>query len=116
MVDRVLVTGGTGKTGRLVAEQLATRGVEARIATRNPVTPTQVRVEWGDVGSHRAALDGADAIYLVAPTDRMDHPRRHAPFAGTSIGARRGPVGAVERIFPRRRRSYDGRGSCVAPR
>ncbi|WP_246245978.1 NAD(P)H-binding protein [Mesorhizobium zhangyense] len=73
MVDRVLVTGGTGKTGSLVAQQLAARGVEARIATRKATTPVQVRFEWGDVASYRAALDGVDAIYLVAPTDRTDH-------------------------------------------
>ena len=73
MVDRVLVTGGTGKTGALVAQQLTARGVEPRIATRNATMPEQVRFEWGDVASHRTALDGVDAIYLVAPTDRTDH-------------------------------------------
>lgn len=73
MVDRVLVTGGTGKTGALVAQQLAARGVDARIATRNATMPEQVRFEWGDVASHRTALEGVDAIYLVAPTDRTDH-------------------------------------------
>lgn len=73
MVDRVLVTGGTGKTGSLVAQQLAARGVEARIATRKATTPEQVRFEWGDTASYRAVLDGVDAIYLVAPTDRTDH-------------------------------------------
>jgi uncharacterized protein YbjT (DUF2867 family) len=35
--------------------------------------PEQVRFDWGDTASHRAALDGVDAIYLVAPTDRTDH-------------------------------------------
>lgn len=73
MVDRVLVTGGTGKTGSLVARQLAARGVEARIATRNANSPEQVRFDWNDTASHRAALDGVDAVYLVAPTDRTDH-------------------------------------------
>ena len=73
MVDRVLVTGGTGKTGALVAQQLTARGVDARIATRNATMPEQVRFEWGDVTSHRPALDGVGAIYLVAPTDRTDH-------------------------------------------
>lgn len=73
MIKRVLVTGGTGKTGSLVAQQLAARGVETRIATRTATTPEQVRFEWGDMASHPAALDGVDAIYLVAPTDRTDH-------------------------------------------
>jgi len=73
MVDRVLVTGGTGKTGSLVARRLAARGVEARIATRKATSSEQVRFDWGDVTSHRSALDGVDAVYLVAPTDRTDH-------------------------------------------
>jgi uncharacterized protein YbjT (DUF2867 family) len=73
MVDRVLVTGGTGKTGSLVARQLAARGVEARVATRNVTTPDQVHFEWGNTASFSTALDGVDAIYLVAPTDRTDH-------------------------------------------
>ena len=73
MVDRVLVTGGTGKTGSLVAQQLAACGIETRIATRNATTPEQVRFEWGDLASYSAALDGVDAIYLVAPTDRTEH-------------------------------------------
>ncbi|KTE02547.1 NmrA-like protein [Sphingopyxis sp. H038] len=73
MVDRVLVTGGTGKTGALVAHRLVARGVEARVATRKAATPEQVRFEWGDIASYRAALNGVDAIYLVAPTDRTDH-------------------------------------------
>lgn len=73
MVDRVLVTGGTGKTGSLVVKNLAARGVDVRIATRKVATPEQVRFEWGDTASYRAALDGVDAIYLVAPTDRSDH-------------------------------------------
>lgn len=73
MVDRVLVTGGTGKTGSLVAQLLAARGVEARIATRNATAPEQVRFEWSDKASFHAALDGVGAVYLVAPTDRTDH-------------------------------------------
>lgn len=73
MVDRVLVTGGTGKTGSLVAQQLAARGIDTRVATRDARTPEQVRFEWGDLTSYSAALDGVDAIYLVAPTDRTEH-------------------------------------------
>lgn len=36
MTDRVLVTGGTGKVGGALAEQLRARGVPLRVATRQP--------------------------------------------------------------------------------
>ncbi|MEN3748942.1 NmrA family NAD(P)-binding protein [Sphingomonas sp. HF-S3] len=73
MADRILVTGGTGTTGSLVASGLAARGIDARIATRSPSAPHQVRFDWSDAATHAAALDGVDALYLVAPTDRSDH-------------------------------------------
>lgn len=56
-----------------MAQQLAACGIEARVATCNATTPEQVRFEWGDTTSYRAALEGVDAIYLVAPTDRTEH-------------------------------------------
>ncbi len=70
MNDRVLVTGGTGKTGQLVARQLALRGVEARIATRNPSSADQIRFDWTDPATHGPALKGISAVYIVAPIDR----------------------------------------------
>lgn len=73
MVERILVTGGTGKTGRLVAQQLAERGVEPRIASRRPTGASQVRFDWSDPATFEAALDGTQGVYLVAPTDRTDH-------------------------------------------
>jgi uncharacterized protein YbjT (DUF2867 family) len=73
MHDRVLVTGGTGKTGRLVAAGLAERGIEARIATRRSLSADEVRFDWSDSTTYDAALDGVTSMYLVAPTDRADH-------------------------------------------
>lgn len=73
MADRILVTGGTGTTGSLVARLLADRGINTRIATRSPSAPDQIRFDWSDTATHAAALDGIDALYLVAPTDRSDH-------------------------------------------
>lgn len=72
MNDRILVTGGTGKTGQLVASKLALRGIEARIATRHPTATDQVRLEWNDPTTHGPALEGVGAVYLVAPTDQIE--------------------------------------------
>lgn len=91
MPDRVLVTGGTGKTGRLVAELLTDQGVEARIATRHPSSADQIRFDWDDATTHSPALDGVTSVYLVAPTDRMEHLPAMRPFleqAGVRVPGR----------------------------
>lgn len=68
----VLVIGATGTTGSRVAAGLAERGVPARQATRTPTAPGQVRFEWTDTDTHRPALKGVDAIYLIAPIGVAD--------------------------------------------
>ncbi|HEY3889556.1 MAG TPA: ergot alkaloid biosynthesis protein [Caulobacteraceae bacterium] len=64
---RVLITGGTGKTGRRLAERLRAQGKDVRIATRNPSSAHDRRFDWGDRATWAPALDGVTAIYLVAP-------------------------------------------------
>lgn len=72
MIGPVLVTGGTGKTGRRVAARLAAAGIDARSGTRTPLEPQHRRFDWGDL-SCAEAFDGCTAAWLVAPTDRTDH-------------------------------------------
>lgn len=71
-VAKVLVTGGTGKTGRRVASLLTAAGIDVAIGTRRPKTPKDRRFDWPEASS-AAAFDAIDAVYLVAPTDRTDH-------------------------------------------
>jgi uncharacterized protein YbjT (DUF2867 family) len=71
-VERVLVTGGKGKTGRRVASRLTAKGIDVTIGTRRPDGPKDRRFDWADPSS-ASAFDGCDAVYLVAPTDRTDH-------------------------------------------
>ncbi len=85
MHDRVLVTGGTGKTGRSVAEQLAIHGAEARIATRRPSAADHVRFDWEDTTTHAPALAGVSSVYLVAPTDRAEHLPVMLPFLKQAV-------------------------------
>jgi uncharacterized protein YbjT (DUF2867 family) len=60
-----LVLGGTGKTGRRVAERLQARGVATRIATRSG-TPS---FDWNDRTTWNAALDGVTAAYITYAPD-----------------------------------------------
>ena len=60
---RVLVTGGTGKTGGAVARGLRDRGATPRIASRDPRGADQLRFDWTDPDSHESALRDVDAVY-----------------------------------------------------
>lgn len=68
----VLVIGATGTTGSRVATGLAAQGVRVRRATRTPRAPGQIRFDWSDPATHRPALTGAGAVYLIAPTGVAD--------------------------------------------
>lgn len=57
----VLVTSGTGKTGRRVVERLAARGREVRAGSRGGAVP----FDWTDPSGWEAALTGAEAAYIA---------------------------------------------------
>jgi uncharacterized protein YbjT (DUF2867 family) len=78
----VLVTGGTGKTGRTLTELLRGSGLPVRVATRTPSVgdPDAVRFDWDDPASHPAALRGMDRVYLVPPPLTTDPLPQVGPF------------------------------------
>ena len=55
-----LVIGGTGKTGRRVAERLEQRGIPTRIGSRSADPP----FDWEDSDTWAGALEGARAAYI----------------------------------------------------
>src|SRR6185436_9858387 len=69
--DRVLVTGATGRVGRVVVDRLLAAGVPVRALTRRPAAaglPAAVEVVIGDLTvpeSLDAGLQGAGAVFLV---------------------------------------------------
>lgn len=63
--DLTLVLGGTGKTGRRVAERLKALGVQTRIASRS-ATPS---FDWNDPTSWAAALDEIKSAYITYAPD-----------------------------------------------
>ena len=58
---KFLVVGGTGKTGRRVAERLRERHLPVRIASRGAELP----FEWSDRSTWAPVLEDVDALYLT---------------------------------------------------
>lgn len=92
MRDQILVTGGTGKTGRLVAQHLAARRIPARVASRTPRSAEHVRFDWHDATSYGAALSGTSAVYMVAPVDTFEVLAAMRPFMERAVAAGIGPL------------------------
>lgn len=61
MKHNILVIGGTGKTGRRVAEGLTHLGHEVRIGTRS----NDPKFDWEDFSTFGPALRGMDRAYIV---------------------------------------------------
>lgn len=60
-----LVTGGTGKTGRRVAERLASRGLPVRIGARSASRP----FDWTRPDTWTPALQDVGAVYIAYSPD-----------------------------------------------
>jgi uncharacterized protein YbjT (DUF2867 family) len=73
--ETVLVVGGTGKTGRRVAERLRARDVPVRVGSRSGDT----RFDWTDQATWQPALRGASAVYITY------YPDLAAPGAAAAI-------------------------------
>lgn len=56
----ILILGGTGKTGRRIAERLKARGIAFRIGSRSG----EPSFDWTDRGTWGKALDGIGAVYI----------------------------------------------------
>lgn len=60
-----LIIGGTGKTGRRVAERLQAKGHNVRIGSRSATPP----FDWNNQKSWNAALEGVTAAYITYAPD-----------------------------------------------
>ncbi|MFF4046745.1 NAD(P)H-binding protein [Streptomyces chartreusis] len=117
-IGTTLVTGATGTTGSRTAAQLTAAGHPVRAAGRKaaPVAGAEpVRFDWYDPGTHPAALDGVDRVYVIPPVGDPDPAVVVLPFLrrARAAGVRRavllsassipegGPaVGQVHRALP----------------
>ena len=73
----VLILGGTGKTGRRIAEQLAQRNLPVRIGSRS-ATPS---FDWEDRATWAEAVEGVGAVYISY------YPDLAAAGAAEAVGA-----------------------------
>jgi uncharacterized protein YbjT (DUF2867 family) len=71
-----LVLGGTGKTGRRVAERLKARGRPVRIGSRSGEPP----FDWDDSSTWATALKGARSVYVSHYLDAL-------PGAAETVGS-----------------------------
>ena len=65
MKTKVLVIGGTGKTGRKVAQKLTALGQEVRIGSRSAERP----FDWNDPSGWDKVLEGIDKMYITFVPD-----------------------------------------------
>ncbi|MGH8827086.1 MAG: SDR family oxidoreductase, partial [Jiangellaceae bacterium] len=72
-----LIVGGTGKTGRRVAQRLTARGLPVRVGSRSGEPP----FDWTDRATWAPALRGTDAAYVTY------YPDLAVPGAADTIGA-----------------------------
>jgi len=87
--DITLVLGGTGKTGRRVAQRLSARGRSVRIGSRSAAPA----FDWDDESSWGPVLEGVSAAYVTFQPDlalpgTSDRIRQFAELAGRA-GVRR---------------------------
>jgi uncharacterized protein YbjT (DUF2867 family) len=75
--DMTLVIGGTGKTGRRVAQRLQARGLATRIGSRS----AEPAFDWDDHATWEPALRGATAVYVSY------YPDLAVPGAPAAVGA-----------------------------
>jgi uncharacterized protein YbjT (DUF2867 family) len=91
----ILVTGGTGRTGRRIVDHLLARGSDVRVLVR---ATSSVPDEWpveraigdlGDAASLRRAVSGVDAAVVLSPMDpRLDEHERRVFDAAAGAGVR----------------------------
>lgn len=65
MKNNILVIGGTGKTGRKVADRLIQQGITVRIGSRS-ASPA---FDWQDPSTWPKALEGMDKVYITFQPD-----------------------------------------------
>lgn len=87
------VTGSTGAVGRMVARELASRGVAQRLVARDPsrVPPLPgaavVRAEYGDREAALRGLEGVRTLFMVSAAESENRLEEHRTFVDAAAEA-----------------------------
>jgi uncharacterized protein YbjT (DUF2867 family) len=103
LIEPVLVLGGTGKSGRRVADRLTRMGVPVRVGSRTAATPFR----WEDPATWSSGVSGVRAAYVCY------HPDLAVPGAAETVSsfARVATDAGVQRLV-----LLSGRGETEAER
>jgi uncharacterized protein YbjT (DUF2867 family) len=77
-VMSILVTGGTGTVGSAVVKELAAKGADVKVLTRNPAKlagrkgVSAVQGNLLEPATARRAFDGADGVFLLNPVSQTE--------------------------------------------
>jgi len=92
--DLIAVTGATGVVGGAVAALLADAGASTRLVVRDPgrapeLEGAEVRRAsgYGDAEEMRAALEGADTLFLVPGREAADRVQQHGTAVDAAVAA-----------------------------
>jgi ergot alkaloid biosynthesis protein len=70
--SKVLVIGGTGKTGSRIAARLQQRGFPVALGSRTPRGAGTVHFDWTAPETFEPACAGVRAVYLIAPLGELN--------------------------------------------
>lgn len=88
-MNTILVTGSTGKVGRIVVEELKRAGEPVRAATRTPAGPDAVELDWHNPATFQPALAGVDRVFLMSPSSEAYPKDLLSPFLQQAADGRR---------------------------
>ena len=79
-----LILGGSGRTGSLIAKEMADHGARSRTASRHG---SDVFFDWDDPATYADALEEVDRVYLVTPVMRVRYADQVAMFLAQAESA-----------------------------
>ncbi|MET8997676.1 hypothetical protein [Amycolatopsis sp. NPDC004169] len=88
-MQKILIVGGTGKTGRRITRRLKAADQAVRSACR---AGGDIAFDLADPATWAPALQGVTAAYVVEPNLQASGAGRSSSAHGTKAGARRPPT------------------------
>jgi uncharacterized protein YbjT (DUF2867 family) len=88
-MNTILVTGSSGKVGRVITEQLRRAGEQVRAASRNPVGSDGVALDWSNPATFQPSLAEVKSVFLMSPSGEAQPKDFLLPFLEQAADGRR---------------------------